>query len=286
MFLPFPDVVNCMQRDNLELKKLVYLYLMNYAKSQPDMAIMAVNTFVKDCEDPNPLIRALAVRTMGCIRVDKITEYLCEPLRKCLKDEDPNVRKTAAVCVAKLYEINAQLVEDQGFLEQLKDLLSDSNPMVVANAVAELSEINDSSPSGVPLVEMNAPTINKLLTALNECTEWGQIFILDSLSNYNSKDEREAQSICERITPRLAHANAAVVLSAVKVLMKYMEMINDTEFVTVLTRKLAPPLVTLLSSEPEVQYVGLRNINLIVQKRPDILKHEMKVFFVKYNDPI
>lgn len=38
-----------MQTDNLELKKLVYLYLMNYAKSQPDMAIMAVNTFVKVC---------------------------------------------------------------------------------------------------------------------------------------------------------------------------------------------------------------------------------------------
>lgn len=67
---------------------------------------------------------------MGCIRVDKITEYLCEPLRKCLKDEDPYVRKTAAVCVAKLYDINAALVEDQGFLDQLKDLLSDSNPMV------------------------------------------------------------------------------------------------------------------------------------------------------------
>lgn len=283
----FPDVVNCMQTDNLELKKLVYLYLMNYAKSQPDMAIMAVNTFVKDCEDPNPLIRALAVRTMGCIRVDKITEYLCEPLRKCLKDEDPYVRKTAAVCVAKLYDINAQLVEDQGFLDQLKDLLSDSNPMVVANAVAALSEINEASASGSPLIEMNAQTINKLLTALNECTEWGQVFILDSLANYSPKDDREAQSICERITPRLAHANAAVVLSAVKVLMKLMEMLPaDSDFVSTLTKKLAPPLVTLLSSEPEVQYVALRNINLIVQKRPDILKHEMKVFFVKYNDPI
>ncbi|KAL8198777.1 UNVERIFIED_CONTAM: AP-2 complex subunit beta [Gekko kuhli] len=127
----FPDVVNCMQTDNLELKKLVYLYLMNYAKSQPDMAIMAVNSFVKDCEDPNPLIRALAVRTMGCIRVDKITEYLCEPLRKCLKDEDPYVRKTAAVCVAKLHDINAQMVEDQGFLDSLRDLIADSNPMVM-----------------------------------------------------------------------------------------------------------------------------------------------------------
>lgn len=67
---------------------------------------------------------------MGCIRVDKITEYLCEPLRKCLKDEDPYVQKTAAVCVAKLFDINPQLVEDQGFIDQLKDLLTASNPMV------------------------------------------------------------------------------------------------------------------------------------------------------------
>ena len=80
--------------------------------------------FKQDCEDPNPLIRALAVRTMGCIRVDKITEYLCEPLRKCLKDEDPYVRKTAAVCVAKLHDINANLVEDQGFLDQLKGIFA------------------------------------------------------------------------------------------------------------------------------------------------------------------
>lgn len=283
----FPDVVNCMQTDNLELKKLVYLYLMNYAKSQPDMAIMAVNTFVKDCEDSNPLIRALAVRTMGCIRVDKITEYLCEPLRKCLKDEDPYVRKTAAVCVAKLHDINAQLVEDQGFLDLLRDLLSDSNPMVVANAVAAISEIMDASPNAAQVLEMNSGTINKLLTALNECTEWGQVFILDSISNYTPKDEREAQSVCERVTPRLAHANAAVVLSAVKVVMKLMEMLDSSgDYVTSLVKKLAPPLVTLLSAEPEIQYVALRNINLIVQKRPDILKNEMKVFFVKYNDPI
>lgn len=53
----FPDVVNCMQTDNLELKKLVYLYLMNYAKSQPDMAIMAVNTFVKVSKGNTPIVQ-------------------------------------------------------------------------------------------------------------------------------------------------------------------------------------------------------------------------------------
>ena len=72
------------------------------------------STFVKDASDANPLIRALAVRTMGCIRVDRITEYLCEPLSRALRDEDPYVRKTAAVCVAKLYDIAPDLLAERG----------------------------------------------------------------------------------------------------------------------------------------------------------------------------
>lgn len=43
----FADVVKNMQTEDLELKKLVYLYLINYAKSQPELVILAVNTFVK-----------------------------------------------------------------------------------------------------------------------------------------------------------------------------------------------------------------------------------------------
>lgn len=77
-----------------------------------------------------------------------------------------------------------------------------------------------------------------------------------------------SQSICERVTPRLSHANSAVVLSAVKVLMKFLELLpKDSDYYNTLLKKLSPPLVTLLSGEPEVQYVALRNINLIVQKR-------------------
>ena len=51
-------------------------------------------------------------------------------------------------------------------------------------------------------------------------------------------------------------------------------------------RKMAPPLVTLLSSPPEVQWVALRNINLLLQKRSDILQNEKRVFFCKYYDPL
>ena len=282
----FTDVLNCVQTGNIELKKLVYLYLINYAKTQPELTLLAVNTFVKDSNDANPLIRALAVRTMGCIRVDRITEYLCEPLGRALRDEDPYVRKTAAVCVAKLYDIAPDLVAERGFLETLHDLISDSNPSVVANAVAALSEIAEAS--GKDVMKISAAVLQKLLAALNECTEWGQVFILDSLAKYTPADGREAEGIIERVTPRLQHANSAVVMSAVKVILSYMELMgsSNNDAIRALTRKLAPPLVTLLNSEPEIQYVALRNINLIVQKRPHILENEIKVFFCKYNDPI
>eukprot|EP01028_Stygiella_incarcerata_P006880 TRINITY_DN27_c0_g1_i1.p1 TRINITY_DN27_c0_g1~~TRINITY_DN27_c0_g1_i1.p1 ORF type:complete len:903 (-),score=245.01 TRINITY_DN27_c0_g1_i1:190-2898(-) len=279
----FPHVIKCVNTSNLELKKLVYLYIMNYAKMKPELAVLAVNTFVRDAQDPNPLIRALAVRTMGCIRVENITEYLAEPLRRAIKDEDPYVRKTAAIAVTKLHDIDPEIVVDQGFVDALMELLTDSNPTVVSNAVASLGEI--SSKGTVPF-RITEDICHKLLSAVNECTEWGQVFILDSLVMYETRSGEESKEICERVAPRLQHANPAVVLSAVKVILKFVDRTDSEDFQRVMFRKMAPPLVTLLSSEPEIQYVALRNINLVIQKWPSILRHEIKVFFCKYNDPI
>eukprot|EP00698_Gefionella_okellyi_P003571 TRINITY_DN13360_c0_g1_i1.p1 TRINITY_DN13360_c0_g1~~TRINITY_DN13360_c0_g1_i1.p1 ORF type:complete len:942 (-),score=270.68 TRINITY_DN13360_c0_g1_i1:49-2697(-) len=282
--LLFTDVLKCMITNDLELKKLVYLYLMNYAKSQPDLAILAVNSFVKDTKDTNPLIRSLAIRTMSSIRVEEIVNYLCEPLRKSVKDEDPYVRKTAAICIAKLYDVDPEMVEDQGFLDELRDLLADSNPMVVANAVAALTEIAAVNPSAF---ELNDATLSKLLAAINECTEWGQIFILDALVRYTPHDSKEAESIIDRISARLQHANSGVVLSSVKVILRLLDHINDNDYFGATLKKIAPSLVTLLNAEPEVQYVALRNMIIILQKQPHLLADkDIRVFICKYNDPV
>jgi AP-1 complex subunit beta-1 len=280
----FTDVLNCMQTKNLELKKLVYLYIMNYAKTHPDRVVLAVNTFQIDAADPNPLVRALAIRTMGQIRVEEIAEHLCQPLQKTMKDPDPYVRKTAAICVAKLFDLNPELVESMGFLESLNGLLADANPMVVANAVAALAEIDDMSDKEV--FRVTEANLSKLQAALNLATEWGQVFILNALAKYVPRSSDQAEQICERVVPRLQHANAAVVLGAVRVIMLYLEKVTKQDAVDALQRKLGPPLVTLLAKEPEIQYVALRNIHLVVQKRPAVLAHELKVFFCKYNDPI
>lgn len=68
--------------------------------------------------------------------------------------------------------------------------------------------------------------------------------------------------------------------------MIYLDHISSAEIVSLLTKKMSGPLITLLSKEHEIQYVALRNIMLILQKRPNLLQYDMKVFFCKYKDPI
>ena len=282
----FTDVLKWMDTPNIEIKKLVYLYIINYAKSQPDLAILAVNTFRKDAREKlNPLMRGLAVRTMGCIGVESIIDYICDPLKDALSDEDPYVRKTAAISVAKLYDIWPERCEELEFVDRLVDLISDGNAMVVSNAVASLLEITKRKGQ---FFEMDGSSLHKLLTALSECTEWGRWYILDFLATHLPSDTREIDSAVQRIVPHLSHSNAAVVLSASKVLIRYMDFIEDNDKTRSICRKLAPPLVSLMSSNPEIQYIAIKNINLILQKRSEIFRkgEEMKVFFCNFNDPL
>lgn len=223
---------------------------------------------------------------MGCLRVDKVLDYLCEPLRRALKDENAYVRKTAVICVVKVVELSPELAEENGFLEMLQDLLADSNASVLANVVAALADIHAHRPE-MSIFRLDSRTASRLVAVLGDCTEWGQITILDALATYAPETEAEAVQFLEKITPRLQHANCSVVLSAVKVILVYLEHLSPKHnLVETLKRKLAPPLVSLLSSPGELQYVALRNINLIVQRHSEILAQGVRVFFCKFNDPL
>ncbi|CAE6414018.1 unnamed protein product [Rhizoctonia solani] len=280
----FPDVVQCMSIQVLEIKKMVYLYLVSYGRGKPDQINFAVQHFLQDCADRNPLIRALAIRTMSYIPLPIVTTNLVDPLRHCLKDQDPYVRKTAAICVAKLYAHDSKLVDKHNFLAMLRDLLKDANPTVVANAVAALTEISERS-DDISL-KLSIEVANKLIAALNECSEWGQIYILDCLLSFVPQTTTDAEVLAEKISMRLQHANSAVVLTTIKILLYLMNYMDNRDAINHLCKKMGPPLVTLLSAGPEVQYVALRNILLIIQRRPAVLKNDVKVFFCKYNDPI
>lgn len=284
----FPDVLKNIATYDIEQKKLVYLYLMNYSKTHPELCILAVNTFVQDTEDPNPLIRALAIRTMGCIRVQKMVDYMEIPLLRTLKDDNPYVRKTAALCVAKLFDLNPDMCVEYGFLARLQELVNDTNPMVVANALNALYEIREmNTDESLEVITVSSEMAKNLLTCLNECTEWGRITILSLLTEYVPAEVEEAQHIIERIIPQLQHVNPAVVLSLIKAIIAHLDYIADGETKQGILRKLLAPLVSLvLSLIPEAQYVGLKNIRIILERYPLVLSKELRVFFIKYSDPL
>eukprot|EP00759_Apiculatamorpha_spiralis_P044094 PhF_6_TR41270/c0_g1_i1/m.62392/K12392/AP1B1; AP-1 complex subunit beta-1 len=293
----FTDVTKLMLSPAVDIKKLVYLYLMQYSSVQPDKAVLVAGSFVKDTLHDSPLIKGLALRTMSSIPIDKMMEFLVDPLRRCLRDEtDPYVKKCAAMAVLKMHQISRQRVEDCNFLTLLMELFNDSNPTVVANAAAVVNELRSvrGSDSGIEITGRIAST---LLNALDGASEWGQAYILEALSAYVAPDREEAEMIVERIQQRLQHANAAVVMAAVKLVVGYIEQwcgpaapgsdAQKEEKFKKYGAKLAPSLVSLITShDQEIRYVALRNINLIVQRFPDILTNQLKIFFVKYNDPI
>ncbi len=174
--------------------------------------------------------------------------------------------------------MDPELVCNRGYIDLLRNLLSDRNPMVVSNAVASLTEICETS--GIDYFQINNKILSKLLIALNETTEWGRVFILEALSKFEAK-EKQGYNICDRIIAQLSHSNSAVVMGAIKCIIKFMG--NKEKY----CQKLCQPLLTLISNNPpEIQYVALRNIDLIIQKYAKLFENDIRIFFIKYNDEI
>ena len=281
----FPHVVNCMRTADLELKKLIYLYIINYAKVKPGESILAVNSFLLDANDvESPIIRALAIRTMGCIRVEEIVSYLCETLKNGLNDTDAYVKKTSCICVAKLYSTCPELVKDNGLIEQLKNMLDDGNATVLSSAIAALSEI--SLLSGVEYLKINSKILKKMLMALNDANEWGQIYILDSLMTYKKTKAHKSEMIIEAVVPLFNHINPAVIMSAIKVVLKFLDYIEDEKKVQNYSKKLSLCLISLMDSVPEMRYLLLRAMHCIIQKRHYLFDKDFKSFFIKAYEPI
>lgn len=120
-------------------------------------------------KDNNPLIRALALRTISYIHVREFVEAAVPPLRALLRDTDPYVRKTAAIAVAKLYDHDRHLVEGSDLIDKLNNMLRDENPTVVSSALAALMDIWERSES-IKLT-IDYASASKIVQILPDCSE-------------------------------------------------------------------------------------------------------------------
>ncbi|EAY77414.1 hypothetical protein OsI_05405 [Oryza sativa Indica Group] len=172
----FPQVVKNVASQSLEVKKLVYLYLLHYAEKRQNEALLSINIFQKDLSDINPLVRAWALRTMAGIRLHVVAPLVLVAVKKCARDPSAYVRKCAAYALCKLHDL---LPDETTSLEDTVDVLfSDNSPGVVgATAVA----FNSVCPNCLPLISKH---FQRLCETLPDIEEWAQILLIDIILRY------------------------------------------------------------------------------------------------------
>ena len=132
-------MVKCVVTKNPELKKLVYAYLVRFAESEPDLALLSVSSFQRSLKDPNPLIRGSALRVLSSIRVPVIAPLILAAIKESSSDMSPYVRKTAALSIPKLVAVDPDMRDEAICL--IERLLKDRTSHVLGSVVEAFSDV-------------------------------------------------------------------------------------------------------------------------------------------------
>ncbi|XP_046714564.1 AP-3 complex subunit beta-2 isoform X20 [Silurus meridionalis] len=313
----FPAVVKNVACKNIEVKKLVYVYLVRYAEEQQDLALLSISTFQRGLKDPNQLIRASALRVLSSIRVTIIVPIMMLAIKEAASDMSPYVRKTAAHAIPKLYSLDPEQ-KDQ-LIEVIEKLLADKTTLVAGSVVMAFEEV---CPERIDLIHKN---YRKLCNLLIDVEEWGQVVIINMLTRYartqflnpnineslldeggekafygsdddddEDDDEKrvEAANLAKRkpyvmdpdhrlllrnTKPLLQSRNAAVVMAVAQL---YFHLAPKAEVGVI-----AKALVRLMRSHSEVQYVVLQNVATMTIKRRGMFEPYLKSFYIRSTDP-
>ncbi|CAF3835359.1 unnamed protein product [Adineta steineri] len=303
----FPAVVKNVVSKNMEIKKLVYVYLMRYAEEQQDLALLSIATFQRGLKDPNQLIRASALRVLSSIRVPTIVSIMMLAIRESANDMSPYVRKTAANAIAKLYALDPELKDE--LIVIITKLLADKTILVNGSAVQAFEHV---CPDRIDLIHKN---YRRLCNLLVDIDEWGQLTVLHMLTRYartqfvdpnktyeddkksfyddnetekNANDDEESldkktyimdsdHRLLLRCTkPLLQSRNSAVVMTVAQ-LYYYVAPRSEIHIV-------AKSLIRLLRSHREIQTIVLKSITSMADKHKEIFGPFLKSFYVHSND--
>ncbi|XP_033617397.1 AP-3 complex subunit beta-1 isoform X2 [Fukomys damarensis] len=302
----FPAVVKNVASKNIEIKKLVYVYLVRYAEEQQDLALLSISTFQRALKDPNQLIRASALRVLSSIRVPIIVPIMMLAIKEASADLSPYVRKNAAHAIQKLYSLDPE--QKEMLIEVIEKLLRDKSTLVAGSVVMAFEEV---CPDRIDLIHKN---YRKLCNLLVDVEEWGQVVIIHMLTRYartqfvspwkeddgledneksfyESDDEQKEKTdkkkpytmdpdhrlLIRNTKPLLQSRNAAVVMAVAQL---YWHISPKSE-----TGIISKSLVRLLRSNREVQYIVLQNIATMSIQRKGMFEPYLKSFYVRSTDP-
>ncbi|KAJ3829990.1 adaptin N terminal region-domain-containing protein [Lentinula raphanica] len=277
----FAQVVKNVASQNLEIRKLVYIYVLRYAEQEPDLALLSINTFQKDLNDSNPFIRAMALRVLSGIRVPMVGNIVVLAIKKCAADFSPYVRKVAALAIPKCYQLDDSHLPS--LIETINKMLNDTSPLSIGSVAVAFEAV---CPTRLDLIHQRYRRLCKLLV---EVDEWGQVDLLHLLLRYartmlpkpiiNSDGEEVDQDIellLSSVEPLLQSRNPAVILAAAQIF-----WYTGPPSVH---GKVVRPLLRLLQTSKEVERVTLSYIRVLARTDPSLFSPYFVRFFMLLDD--
>ncbi|XP_043858402.1 AP-4 complex subunit beta-1 [Dromiciops gliroides] len=276
----FMEMVKASATVDIVQKKLVYLYMCTYAPLKPDLALLAINTLCKDCSDPNPMVRGLALRSMCSLRMPGVQEYIQQPILNGLRDKASYVRRVAVLGCAKMYNLHGDSEVDGTLVNELYSLLRDQDPIVVVNCLRALEEILKHEGG----VVINKPIAHHLLNRMPDLDQWGQAEVLGFLLRYQPRSEEELFAILNLLDSSLQSSSPAVVMAATKLFLVLAKEFPHVQ-TDVLVRVKGPLLTACSSESRELCFAALCHVRRILRSLPGHFSSHYKKFFCSYSEP-
>ncbi|KDQ53109.1 hypothetical protein JAAARDRAFT_137465 [Jaapia argillacea MUCL 33604] len=286
----FPLVVKSVASPSLEVRKLVYIFLLRYAESEPDLALLSINTFQKDLNDPNPLIRAMALRVLSGIKVGMIGGIVVMAVRKCAADNSPYVRKVAALAIPKCYQLDNNHLPE--LISIIQTLLRDRSPLSLGSTSVAFLTI---CPTRLDLLHQH---YRRLCRTLVDVDEWGQVDLMNLLMRYarvmlprpivtmraDAGEEGEGEEEVDKdlelllgcVEPLVQSRNPAVVMATIK-LIYYLGPPSSLP-------KVVQPLFRLLTISKEVERCALVYMRIIARRAPHLFAPFYTKILVRADD--
>ncbi|KZS92350.1 hypothetical protein SISNIDRAFT_478931 [Sistotremastrum niveocremeum HHB9708] len=279
----FPLVVKNVASPSLEIRKLVYIYLLRHAQLEPDLALLSINTFQKDLADPNPLIRAMALRVLSGIgtQVSMVRGVVVLGVKKCAGDPSPYVRKSAALALVKCYE--SDISAFNSLLPILTTLLSDVSPLSLGTIAVAFRTMCPRRP------DLLHQHYRRWCQSLADVDEWGQVALVGVLTNYArsclrkpeaSENDREMDPdlslLLSSISPLFYSRNPATILAAVR---SYHSLTLPSSHSI-----LVEPLLTVLHAGTQATSAVLSYIRILSHENPGLWSSRWKSFVARSTD--
>ncbi|KAK9447206.1 adaptin N terminal region-domain-containing protein [Limtongia smithiae] len=302
----FPEIVKNSAAQTLEVRKLVYIYLLRYAERESDLALLSINAIQKSLGDQNPQIRAMAIKVLSGIKVPSIAPIILLAIRKSIVDMSAVVRRASAVAIGNAYELDKSNLEV--LVGYLATLLGDKSFYVLGSAVKTFLNI---CPDRLDMLHVN---YRRYCGVLADIEEWGQVCVLDVLTRYvrvyvpkgkteqkikkkntstfysddEASDKEEAETESEFIIdpdlelllaaakPLLQSRNSAVAMAVVNL---FYSLVPEADL-----SFLGPPLVRLLALPQELRYIVMTNIVVLAMQSHGLFAPYLKYFYVLPSD--